>query len=365
MFQQVPLNIKESNTELISYYGKKKREASILGNPVPQSYFDQISTNAATANQQTRSKRFSYEPTDRISQIFDAYERLASDNGRENCMTFSDSERTLPGDTIYGVDSQFEAQSRLALGIAHFLSGFYQLVNPEEDFPLRNAEKTLSEDQLYGEVISAVAADFRVVGLGIFFDSNKFKKRAFFGPYAFRVRDSLNVEIQKRYRMVDLSGMSNGYIDEEWFQAIKSRWATNAEKSELEEFYMKAFIRGDYAGKILVHYETGYPLYYYAPRLTHGQWFAPVYQCDDRNLLPRDWIVTYAVPFFGKDKFGSGLEFRGVVRVDIRLEELDLNQCSMPFYVANAFKGSDRCDYQSTVVSVLIWIFLKKKGYLN
>ncbi len=57
---------------------------------------------------------------------------------------------------------------------------------------------------MYGEVISAIAADFRIVGLVIFFDGNKFKKRSYFGPYAFRIRDSLNVEVQKRYHVVDL-----------------------------------------------------------------------------------------------------------------------------------------------------------------
>ena len=41
---------------------------------------------------------------------------------------------------------------------------------------------------------------------------------------------------------------------------------------------------------------------------------------------------------------------RGVVRVDVSLSFLDINQCSMPGHVPNAFKGSDRCDHQSTVV---------------
>jgi hypothetical protein len=112
------------------------------------------------------------------------------------------------------------------------------------------------------ERIKRYYADFRIVGLGIFFDGNKFKKRSYFGPYAFRIRDSLNVEVQKRYHVVDFTVFRDGYINEEWFQTIISRWATNAEKSELEEFYMKPFIRGYYAGKILVHYETGYPQYY-------------------------------------------------------------------------------------------------------
>jgi hypothetical protein len=48
--------------------------------------------------------------------------------------------------------------------------------------------------------------------------------------------------------------------------------------------------------------------------------------------------------------------FRGVVRVDAYLNYLDINQCSMPHYVPNAFKGSDRCDYQSTVVCFIIFL---------
>ncbi len=47
--------------------------------------------------------------------------------------------------------------------------------------------------------------------------------------------------------------------------------------------------------------------------------------------------------------------FRGVVRVDVYLNYLDINQCSMPYHVPNAFKGSDRCDYQSTVVCSIIF----------
>lgn len=48
---------------------------------------------------------------------------------------------------------------------------------------------------------------------------------------------------------------------------------------------------------------------------------------------------------------------RGVVRVDAYLSYLDINQCAMPHYVPNAFKGSDRCDYQSTVVCFDVCFF--------
>jgi hypothetical protein len=272
VFQQVPLNIIESNTELLSFYRKKReiteqlfQSQSIEG--VTSNSVDSIETlnpgalmalaslseinqmTAAIENQQkaslttkkadsffrelleknlekqekthSRKKRYAYEPTHRINTIFAAYELLASDYGRQNCFNFSESQRRLPGDVIYGVDTQFESQAKLALSIAHFLSSFYQIINTEEDYPLRNAERPISEDQLHAEVISAVAADFKTVGVGIFFDRNKFKKnKPFFGPYAFRNRDYINVEIDKHYQMVDLTGMPNGYINDDWFTVI-------------------------------------------------------------------------------------------------------------------------------------------------
>jgi len=318
----VPLNIIESNTELISYYRRKRdvedalyksqsfegvtsnsiasieslSEAALLAlsslsatndalskhsqdtQSLPKkqdSYFNQFNVqNTEEEKKHSRQKRYSYEPTYRIETIFASYELLASDYGRQNCQIFPESQRRLPGDVIYDVDVQFESQSKLALSIAHFLTSFYQIINPDEDYPLRHAERDLSEDQLYAEVIANVAADFKVVGVGIFYDRNKFnKKKAYFGPYAFRNRDNINMEIQKHYQVVDLTGMPNGYIDEEWFQAIKARWAISPELSELDQFYLKPFIRGDFAGKILVHYESGFPQYYYAAKLKYVFFF--------------------------------------------------------------------------------------------
>ena len=264
MFQQVPLNVIESNTELISLYKKKRSVDEILSSGIsgisrysadsveslsegallalatmaelireekdikPSAKADSFIRELAneknfgqSEQSHSRSKRFVFEPTDRINSIFSSYEMLASDFGRKNCFSFSHDQRKLPGDVIYGVDVQFESQAKLALSIAHFLSSFYQIINPNEDFPLRNAEKSLTEDNIYAEVISSVAADFKAVGVGIFFDRNKFsKKKPYFGPYAFRNRDSLNVEIQKHYQMVDLTGMPDGYINEDWFTVI-------------------------------------------------------------------------------------------------------------------------------------------------
>ena len=57
------------------------------------------------------------------------------------------------------------------------------------------------------------------------------------------------------------------YLIMSFIKAIKSRWAVSPELAELEQFYLKPFIRGDYAGKILVHYESGFPQYYYGAKL--------------------------------------------------------------------------------------------------
>ena len=84
------------------------------------------------------------------------------------CELLTEEELTMPGDVLNDVDIQFESQARLALTLSHFLSSFYQIVNPAEDFPLRKAELELTDEQLIGEVIAAAGGDYKVVVLGFF-----------------------------------------------------------------------------------------------------------------------------------------------------------------------------------------------------
>ena len=157
----MPLNVIESNTELISYY-RKKRQVEVYTANIPgitsnsidsleslspaavlalasisehphldtanlnlqlksSSYFKELSEQNDHNRSHTRSKRYAFEPTDRINSIFFQYEQLASDEGRKHCRRFSESQRRLPGDVIYGVPTQFESQAKLALSISHFL----------------------------------------------------------------------------------------------------------------------------------------------------------------------------------------------------------------------------------------------------
>lgn len=161
-----------------------------------------------------RSKRFAYERPTRIASIMQLYDRL---NGDPNlCELMTQDELTMPGDVLNDVDIQFESQARLALTLSHFLSSFYQVVNPAEDFPLRQAELELTDEQLIGEVLAAVGGDYKVVGVGIFFDRGKFvnHRLPYFGPYAFRPEK----DISQKYTVVDWAGLPDGYENEIWYR---------------------------------------------------------------------------------------------------------------------------------------------------
>ena len=142
------------------------------------------------------------------------YDRLNDDP--HLCEYMTDDELTMPGGVLNDVNAQFESQARLALTLSHFLSSFYQVVNPAEDFPLRQAELPLTDEQLIGEVLAAVGGDYKVVGVGIFFDRGKFVnyRLPYFGPYAFRSE----TDSSRKYTVVDWAGLPHGYENEVWFR---------------------------------------------------------------------------------------------------------------------------------------------------
>ena len=161
-----------------------------------------------------RSKRFAYERPGRVASIMQLYDRLNRDPNL--CELMTEDQLTMPGDALNDVDIQFESQARLALTLSHFLSSFYQVVNPAEDFPLRKAELELTDEQLIGEVLAAAGGDYKVVGVGIFFDRGKFRnyRLPYFGPYAFRPEK----DISRKYTVVDWAGLPDGYENEVWFR---------------------------------------------------------------------------------------------------------------------------------------------------
>lgn len=166
------------------------------------------------SRKRSRAKRFAYERPMRVAPVMQLYDRLNRDPNL--CELMTEDELTMPGDVLNDVDIQFESQARLALTLSHFLSSFYQVVNPAEDFPLRKAEPDLTDEQLIGEVLAAVGGDYKVVGVGIFFDRGKFKnyRLPYFGPYAYRPEK----DISRKFTVVDWAGLPDGYENEPWFR---------------------------------------------------------------------------------------------------------------------------------------------------
>ncbi|XP_077391766.1 metabotropic glycine receptor [Festucalex cinctus] len=68
------------------------------------------------------------------------------------------------------------------------------------------------------------------------------------------------------------------------------------------------------------------------------KWSAPYLECEHGAFVPY-WLLTLSAGFYGL-KRDSALEFRGVVRVDVNLQDVDIDQCSDSGW----FARTHRCD---------------------
>lgn len=250
----------------------------------------------------------------RLNKIMDRKDSISADS----CESKHAYERFLPGDAAYDVESQFEAEGRTALRLAHFLSDFLQNVDEYEQFGSMDGDRRLNETHVFGEVIANVISNFKIVGSGVFFDRYSFRMsppinntdprysngitREFFGPYAWVKKKGTGIVLD--FKAEDFAGHEKFYTDEAWFRNMKARWQTNFVM--LKKFTLKPMIRSDPAGTSLIRFEH-YPLNFYAPTYEQGEWLRPEFKCDKRVM---DWVVTYVVPFFGLDSLKSKLEFK-------------------------------------------------------
>ncbi|KAM6953387.1 G protein-coupled receptor 158a [Aplochiton taeniatus] len=76
----------------------------------------------------------------------------------------------------------------------------------------------------------------------------------------------------------------------------------------------------------------------YIPDKTHVKWSAPYLECENGNFIPR-WLLTLSAGFYGL-KPNLSPDFRGVVRVDVNLQDVDIDQCSTDGW----FAGTHRCN---------------------
>ncbi|KAM8881759.1 G protein-coupled receptor 158a isoform 1-T1 [Synchiropus picturatus] len=76
----------------------------------------------------------------------------------------------------------------------------------------------------------------------------------------------------------------------------------------------------------------------FTPDKTRVQWSAPFLECENGNFVPR-WLLTLSAAFYGLTPLLAP-EFRGVVLVDVNLQDVDIDQCSTDGW----FAGTHRCN---------------------
>uniref|UniRef100_A0A3Q3VTN9 G-protein coupled receptors family 3 profile domain-containing protein n=1 Tax=Mola mola TaxID=94237 RepID=A0A3Q3VTN9_MOLML len=123
----------------------------------------------------------------------------------------------------------------------------------------------------------------------------------------------------------DLSGVAHHHLhnrtaDTEWYHHVKDRKPT----------FHKRVLSQDHGSL-----KRGQS---FIPDKAHVKWSAPYLECQNGNFVPR-WLLTLSAAFYGLE---SNLvpEFRGVVRVDVNLQDVDIDQCSSDGW----FAGTHRCN---------------------
>ncbi|XP_058496482.1 probable G-protein coupled receptor 158 [Solea solea] len=78
------------------------------------------------------------------------------------------------------------------------------------------------------------------------------------------------------------------------------------------------------------------------------KWSAPYLECENGAFVPY-WLLTLSAGFYGL-KNNSAPDFRGVVRVDVNLQDVDIDQCSNSGW----FAGTHRCNLTSMECTPII-----------
>ncbi|KAK6490281.1 putative G-protein coupled receptor 158 isoform X1 [Huso huso] len=123
--------------------------------------------------------------------------------------------------------------------------------------------------------------------------------------------------------------LRNKTLETEWFNEFKSRRKPHLHRRVLIHDIASldaSLRRGDS----------------YVVDKTHIKWSAPYLECQNGNFIPH-WLLTLSAGFYGL-RPNLIPEFRGVVRVDINLQDVDIDQCSSDGW----FAGTHRCHLNST-----------------
>ncbi|XP_051542772.1 probable G-protein coupled receptor 158 isoform X2 [Myxocyprinus asiaticus] len=119
--------------------------------------------------------------------------------------------------------------------------------------------------------------------------------------------------------------LKNRTADTEWYHEHKNKKKTQLQKRVLSQDFASydASVRNGES---------------YITDKTQIHWSAPYLECANGNFIPR-WLLTLSAGFYGL-KPNRSPDFRGVVRVDVSLQDVDIDQCSADGW----FAGTHRCN---------------------
>ncbi|XP_005162592.1 metabotropic glycine receptor isoform X2 [Danio rerio] len=119
--------------------------------------------------------------------------------------------------------------------------------------------------------------------------------------------------------------LRNRTADTEWYHEHKHKKKTHLQKRVLSQDFA-SFDASVRSGES------------YITEKTQIHWSAPYLECENGNFIPR-WLLTLSAGFYGL-KPNRNPDFRGVVRVDVSLQDVDIDQCSADGW----FAGTHRCN---------------------
>ncbi|NXU55810.1 GP158 protein, partial [Turnix velox] len=118
--------------------------------------------------------------------------------------------------------------------------------------------------------------------------------------------------------------LANASVETEWFHGLKRKWRPHLHKKVLN------------TGPKTLENSWKRRESFTADK-NHVRWSSPYLECENGNYKP-GWLVTLSAAFYGL-RPNLHPEFRGVVKVDINLQKVDIDQCSSEGW----FSGTHRC----------------------
>ncbi|XP_036981707.2 probable G-protein coupled receptor 158 [Artibeus jamaicensis] len=133
---------------------------------------------------------------------------------------------------------------------------------------------------------------------------------------------------ESRILLQDLSSsahhLANATLETEWFHGLRRKWRTHVQRrgsNQGPRGLGHSWRRRDGLGG-----DKG-----------HVKWSPPYLECENGSYKP-GWLVTLSAAFYGLQP-NLAPEFRGVMKVDISLQKVDIDQCSSDGW----FSGTHKC----------------------